>query len=250
MSIFRILSTTVLSLTFATAAYAETAAPLTKVDVQAIVKETLINDPEIIMNALEKLRQQKAEDAKKEGRAAIDKNKAELFADANSPSIGPANADVTVVEFYDYHCGYCKHFLGDLTKLVSADKNVRVVFKDFPILSEDSVTAARAAIAVNRIAPKKFFDYHTALMAEKGKFDEARLLEIAKSNGIDSAKLKAEMAKPEITAMLDTNRRIAGELGIRGTPGLVIGNEVIGGAASLEELQELVAKARAANSKK
>lgn len=250
MSLIRIVSTTVLSIAFAASALAQSTAPLAKADVQAIIKETLINDPEIIMLALEKLRQQKAEDAKKEGKAAIEKNKADLFSDATSPSIGAANADVTVVEFYDYHCGYCKTFLAELTKLVAADKKLRVVFKDFPILSEDSVTAARASIAAYNINKAKYLDYHTALMSEKGKFDETRLLEIAKRVGIDADKLKAEMAKPEITAKLDKNRMLAEQLGIRGTPGLVIGNEVLGGAASLAEMQEYVAKARAENAKK
>lgn len=244
MSMIRFLTTTILTVTIAGNAYAQTAA-MSKADIQAIVKETLMNEPAIIMEALEKLRQQKADEAQQATKAAIDKNKSELL-NSSAPFIGPADADVTIVEFFDYHCGYCKHFLAEINKLVAADKKVRVVFKDMPILSEDSVTAARAAIAVNRIAKDKFFAFHTALMAEKGRFDEVRLMDIAKSVGVDANKLKTEMTKPEITAELDRNRKVAEELGVRGTPALVIGKELIPGAASFEELQKYVAAARTA----
>jgi len=248
MSLSRFLFSSVVFVSFSSAAFAQISIPtpaLSKTEVQAIIKETLINEPEIIMQALEKLRAKKAEDSKKDALVGIEKNKDLLTKNIDSPSIGPADADITLVEFYDYHCGYCKHFLPVITEYMKEDKKIRVVFKELPILSEDSVTAARAAIAVNRIAKAKFFEFHTALMTEKGKFDEPRLLEIAKKIGIDSNKLKAEMAKPEITAILDGNRKLADELGIRGTPAIILGNNLIPGAMDITELKKQVAEARA-----
>lgn len=247
MSFIRFAASSFLAATLATSAFAadKAAAPLTREDVAAIVKDTLMNDPEIIMNALEKLRADKAEKAKKDSIAAIEKNKAEIFNDPDTASVGPKDADVTIVEFFDYHCGYCKHFLPELTKYMEEDKKLRVVFKEMPILSEDSVVAARAAIAVNRIDKSKFFDFHSALMSEKGKFDDASIAAVAKKVGIDAKKLKAEMDKPEVTATLDKSRKLAEELGIRGTPAVIIGNQLVPGAIPYEELKKFVADVRA-----
>ena len=208
-----------------------------------IVKDVIMSNPDMIMDALEKLRVKKEATAKQEAAAALEKNKAEIFS-TDAPYIGAPNADITVVEFFDYHCGYCKHFLPELSKVLAEDKKLRVIFKDLPILSEDSVTAARASLAVNRIDRNKYFEYHQMLMNTSGKFDEKALLEAGKKVGIKPETLKAEMAKPEITAILDRNRKLAESLGINGTPGLVIGNEVIPGAISAEELKRYISEQR------
>ena len=121
---------------------------------------------------------------------------------------------------------------------------MRVVFKEFPILSEDSVTASRAALAAYRIAPDKYFAYYTELMNGSGKFDEPFLLSAAKKAGIDEDKLKAEMAKTDITAELDKNRAIGQDVGIHGTPALLIGDRMVSGAMSYEDLKKAVDEAR------
>jgi len=219
--------------------------PVTRSQIPALVKEALINDPDILNEALKKLQDKQDEDAKKEARAAVAKNKDALLA-SDAPSVGDAGADVTVVEFFDYHCGYCKQLLPAVTKLIAEDKKVRVIFKEYPVLSEDSITAARAALAVNRIAKDKYFEFHTALMDAKGKFDDKTVGDIAKKLGIDSAKLKAEMAKPDIVAMLDKNHDLGTELGIRGTPAVIVGDDMFPGAIPYEELKKAVDAARAA----
>ncbi|MDX2073666.1 MAG: DsbA family protein [Alphaproteobacteria bacterium] len=228
------------------AAFAQASAPVTKADIPALVKEAIMNDPEMIMQALEKLRAQKAEEAKKEAQAALEKNKAAIFNNPDLPASGASakDADLTIAEFFDYHCGYCKHFVPELVKVMDGDKKLRVVFIDLPILSEDSATAARAAIAVNRIDKTKYFAFHTALMKETGKFDEAKLIEVVKKLGIKESALKTEMAKPEVTAILDKNRELAKDLGVNGTPGIIIGSEVIPGALSSDELKKYIATAR------
>lgn len=249
MPSFRLFLTSVSIVALSAAAFAEVSAPaLTKADIPALVKEAIMNDPEIIMQALEKLRVQKAEQSKKDAIVALEKNRAEIYNNPDVPSAGAsaADADVTIVEFFDYHCGYCKHFLPELAKALAADKKLRILFIDFPILSEDSVTAARAAIAVNRINKEKYFEFHTELMKRSGKYDEKSLLDLAKKLGIKGDVMKAEMEKPEITAILDKHRALAAQLNINGTPGLIVGNEVLPGALSYEELQKLIADARAA----
>jgi len=220
-------------------------APVTHGELPALVKEAILNDPDIIMQAAQKLRDKQAAEGQKQMKDSLEKHKADLFDDPNAPSVGDAKtADVTVVEFFDYHCGYCKHMLPAITQLIKEDKKARVVFREFPILTEDSVTASRAALAVYRIAPDKYFDFHTALMQSSGKFDEKTLFAIAKKQGISTEKLKSEMGKEDITAELDKNRAIGEDMGIRGTPALIIGDQLMPGAMPYEDLKRAVDEAR------
>jgi protein-disulfide isomerase len=224
-------------------------APVTRDQIPQLVREALINDPTILKDAVEKMQSKQEEDMQKQAKEGIAKNKDKLIADMDSPSVGAKDADVTVVEFFDYHCGYCKKILPDMLQLIEKDKKVRVIFKEFPILSEDSALASRAAIAVNRIAKDKYLDFHKAIFEMKGKFEEKSLFAEAKKLGVDSAKLKAEMAKPEIDAELEKNRKLAADMGIRGTPAVIIGDEFMPGAVPYEALQKAVDATRAAGKK-
>lgn len=218
--------------------------PVTRAEIPGLVREALMNDPEMIKEAVQRLREKQEAEAKKKTGDGIVKNKDNLFNNPDSPVVGAADADVTLVEFFDYHCGYCKRMLPEMSKLMGEDKKLRVIFKEYPILSEDSVTAAKAALAVNRIAKDKYFAFHTALMKSTAKFDEKSLLDMAKKQGISVDKLKTEMAKPELTAILDKNREIASEIGITGTPGIILGGELIPGALPYEDLKKAVGAAR------
>ncbi len=219
--------------------------PVTRGEIPALVKEALLNEPEIIMQVAQKLREKQEEAAKKQAADGLKKHKDNLFNNPDSPVVGPNDADVTIVEFFDYHCGYCKHMLPVINDLMKEDKKVRFVFKEFPILSEDSVLAARAALAVNRVAKDKYFAFHQELMKANVKYDEKMLLDTAKKVGVDPAKVKAEMEKPELTAILDKNREIAGALGISGTPALVMGDSITPGAIDLPTIKQMVAALRA-----
>jgi protein-disulfide isomerase len=218
--------------------------PITRAELPGLVREIIMNDPDLIMDALKKLRENQASKSKQEMKDSLSKHKEEFASDTVSPAVGPKDATVTIVEFFDYHCGYCKQMLPTITKLLETDKKVRVVFREFPILSEDSVTAARAAIAVYRLNKDKYFPFHSALMAAKGKFDEATLMDTAKKLGIDTGKLKKEMENPEITAQLDKNRQLAEDIGIRGTPALIVGDELYPGAMPYEDLLDIVTRTR------
>lgn len=226
-------------------AVAASGKPLTREEIPALVKETLMNEPEIIMEAAKKLREKQEVEVKKKASEGLQKYKNDLFGNTDIPSTGAKDADVTVVEFFDYHCGYCKHMLPTVTKALENDKKIRFHFVEFPILSDDSVLAARAALAVNRIAKDKYFDFHQALMKASGKFDEKMLMDTAKKLGIDSGKMKAEMDKPDITATLDKNREIAAALNITGTPAIILGDEIQPGAVEYEMFAKMVEAVRA-----
>jgi len=222
-------------------------APVTREQIPALVREALMNDPEMVKDAIEKLQIKQEEESKKQAKSNIVKNKADLFSSDSSPVVGDAKADVTIVEFFDYHCGYCKMFVPTIVELLEKDKKVRVVFKEFPILSEDSMLASRVALAVNRLDKSKYFDFHKAVFAMKGRFDEKNLFAEAKKLGLDEAKLKAELAKPEIDAELEKNRKLADALAIRGTPAVIVGDEVFPGKISYDELKKAVDAARASS---
>ncbi|MDE3016252.1 MAG: thioredoxin domain-containing protein [Pseudomonadota bacterium] len=217
-------------------------APVTRAELPGLVKEILMNDPGMIMQAVQKLRDKQGEETGKQAQAALEKHKSELFDDAASPSVGNAKtADVTMIEFFDYHCGYCKQVFPAIAKLAGEDKKLRIVFREFPILSEDSVMAARAALAVNHIAPGKYFQFYSALMKSNGeKFDEKMLMDTARKLGINTAKLKTAMKDKSIDAELDKNRALAEALGIRGTPGIIIGDHLFPGAIPYDDLRKII----------
>lgn len=245
----RILSAFAAALLCASGAIAADA-PLTRADVEGIVKEYIANNPTVLIDSLKQYQQkQMAQQQKEAGRAVADNIKA-LTGDAHSIVVGNPKGDVTVVEFYDYHCGYCKKMQPIVAQLIKDDPKVRVVFKEYPILSPDSELAAKASLAFHRLAPKKYFEYHSVLMNSKEQYTEAFLLAEAKKLGVDEAKLKAEMAKPEIAESIKETRELAGKIGVRGTPAFIVGEELTPGATSLEDLKKRIAEIRAEKKKK
>lgn len=226
--------------TASTPAASDSSKPVTRGDMPQLVRETLLAHPEILTDAIKVLHDRQLETASKETQDALTKYKDELFSDSTSPAIGPKDADVTVVEFFDYHCGYCKHLLPTIQQLTKEDKKVRVIFREFPILSEDSVLAARAALAVNKVAPDKYFAFHTELMKASGKFDDKGLTAIAQKLGVDAKKFKTAFEEKSTTEALDRNRELAEALGIRGTPALVFPDRMLPGALQYDDLAKIV----------
>lgn len=220
--------------------------PVTKQELPALVKEVLLNDPEIVMEAVQKLREKQKVEADKKTREAIAANKDALYNDPSSPIIGNAkDADVTIVEFFDYHCGYCRHILPVITQIVKDDPKVRVIFKEYPILSDDSVVAARAAIAASRLSKDKYFAFHTGLMGVQGKYDEKAFIDIASKAGVDGAALIKEMAKDDVGVTLDKSRKLGEAIGVTGTPALIMNDHFLPGAMSLEDMKKMIANVRA-----
>ncbi len=230
--------------TFAQAAAVDENTPITRKQLPALIKEALINDPSILNEAVEKMQIAQEEEVAKKSKEGIIKNKAELISDPSSPSVGPADADVTIVEFFDYHCGYCKQALKSVSQVLENDKKVKVVFKEYPILSEESIYASRAALAVSRIAKDKYFDFHKAMFATTGAMNEQVVLAEGKKLGIDPEKLKAEIAKPEIQQILDKNRKLGAEIGAQGTPAFIIGDNFYPGAMPYEAIAKSIEEVR------
>ena len=167
-----------------------------------------------------------------------------LTQESRAPVSGNPKGDVTVVEFFDYNCGYCKHVAEDVDTVVKQDGNVRVIWAEFPILSESSFTAAKAALAAE--AQGKYLAFHAAMMAHKGQLDDATIYKLAGDGGLDVERLKADMAKPEVEAAIKTNHEIGKSLDISGTPAFIIGSRVFPGAIPADALRKAIADARAA----
>ncbi|MBV8938238.1 MAG: thioredoxin domain-containing protein [Alphaproteobacteria bacterium] len=225
-------------------AYASPPPPLSRGDVEGIVKEYIQNHPEVLMQALQHYQDKQKAEAAVQAQKTLVERKKDIFHDATAPVAGNPKGDVTIVEFFDYHCGYCKKMVPAVSKLITEDKKLRVVFKEYPILAPDSSLAARASLAVWRLKPEKYFAYHTALMDHKGGFDEAMLVEEAKKIGIDEDAFKKEMARPELNDVLQKNQELASAINVHGTPAFIVGDQLIGGATSYENLKKQVEDAR------
>jgi protein-disulfide isomerase len=216
--------------------------PLTSTEVEALVKKVIAEHPELLIQSLNSYSNKENLAAAGKAKEKIGTLQSELKHDAFSPIAGNPHGEVTVVEFFDYHCGYCKHFYPLISQLIDEDKNVRVIFKEYPILSEDSELAAKAALAVNSIDPKKYFGFHSALMKASGHFDMEMLTGVAREAGIDEGDFKKAMDNPGIDKEIQHTRQLAQSLQINGTPAIIIGTSLIPGAIGMDELKAKVAQ--------
>lgn len=193
-----------------------------------IIKEYLIKNPEIfieVQGALEaKLEKEQAERLK----VAIAENAEDIFRQPNAAVAGDPNGDITVVEFFDYNCGYCKRGLGDVVKLIESDPKVRVVFKELPILSKGSEEAARVALAARMQG--KYWEVHRALLSARGQANEASALKLAEELGLDMEQLKADMDSDEVKAEIAQSEDLAKKMGVNGTPHFLVGDRSVPGA--------------------
>jgi len=210
--------------------------------IEGIIKNYLTKNPEVMMEALQAAEDKIKSEAHDKAAAALAKDRDQVFDDPTTPVGGNPKGDVSLVEFFDYRCPYCKQVEPALEALLSQDHQLRFVYKEFPVLGPESVTAARAALAARQQG--KYAAFHRAMMAVKGEFDEAAVFKVASSVGLDVDRLKRDMDAPEIDRTLKDNLTLAAALDIRGTPGFVIGNEIVPGAVSLDTLKKLIGKAR------
>ena len=206
------------------------------------VRGYLLANPQVLREVIDELSVQEKAAAEAEMRAQIATLEDELKNDPNSFVAGNPDGDITIVEFFDYRCGYCKRSFPDIMKVVTEDGNIRLVLKEFPILGEDSVLASRAAIA--SLAQDRYMDFHTALMQTRGGLTKERILSIAKETGIDTDKLLSDMNSEKVRSIITANYAAARQLGVNGTPAFVIGTTFVPGAIKAEELANLVAEAR------
>lgn len=215
---------------------------LDKATIERIVHDYILQHPEMIIEAVSELRKRQEQASADQAQKAIALQREQIFNDPATPVAGNAKGDVTIVEFFDYHCGYCKQVQPSMESLLKEDGKLRIVFKELPILLPESRVAAAAALAAQRQG--KYLAMHNALMSARGKLTKDRILQIGKENGLDVAKLERDMALPEIDSAIDRNLKLAGDLNITGTPSFLIGDELVPGAIDKEEIKKLIAKAR------
>lgn len=218
---------------------------LTEERVKELVLETIRENPQILLEAMSILEAQEREAQAAAVTAALEAEREALERDPNAPVLGNPEGDVTVVEFFDYNCPYCRRSLPELTGLLEGDENVRVVMREWPILGEGSVFAARAALAAREQG--MYQEMHEALMALQQPADEMSVLRLTEVLGLDVDRLKADMESQEIEEHIATSMRLAETLGITGTPSFVIGDQLIAGYVEQAILEEAVQQAREAD---
>jgi protein-disulfide isomerase len=209
---------------------------------EGVIRDYLLKNPAIIREAMQVLQAQ--EEAEKQAAAAqaLKQYRSELLQNAGSPVGGNPTGDVTVVEFFDYNCGYCKRVAPTVNAVLTSDPNVRIVYKEFAILGPNSIVAARAALAAQRQG--KYGEFHDALMSAE-QADADTVAEAARALGLDYEKLVKDMEDPKITEQLERNYRLATALGINGTPAFVIGDRLVPGAIDEAAMMEIIAAERA-----
>jgi protein-disulfide isomerase len=218
--------------------------PAQRKEVESIIKDYLINNPEVMMDVQNALESKMEKIQAERTTAAIQQNATEIFKPATSPVVGNANGDVTVIEFFDYNCPYCKKAFHDVAQLVEKDKQVKLILKEFPILSKGSEETAKVALAAKMQG--KYWEFHRAMQEQQGQSNEAAALRVAEKLGLDMNKLRKDMASPETKNEIDQTRALAAKLGIQGTPHFLVGDRIIPGAPEnlLEQMQKLVAEVR------
>jgi protein-disulfide isomerase len=212
-------------------------------EIEVIVKNYLLKNPEILIEVQTALETKRNEESKVAQNKVIKDSGADIFNASGDAVLGNPQGDVTVVEFFDYNCGYCRRALGDMQALVKTDPKVRFVLKELPILGPDSVKAHFVAQSFKKMVPEKYAEFHVALLSS-GHADEESAVALGVSLGADEARLRAGMEDKEASAMFAKNNELATGLNITGTPSYVIKDEVVPGALGLEVLTEKVANVR------
>lgn len=214
-------------------------------EVEGIVRDYLLANPEILLEMQQVLEVKQKEQERIAHIEAIREAKEDIFNASYDGYVGNPDGKVTIVEFYDYNCGYCKRAQEDMLALTAADPDLRFVLKEFPILGPDSQKASQVSMAFRTLMPEKHAEFHNQLIMSPGRAGEASAIKIALALGVDEAKLREEMKNPAITEAFARTYELANKLSITGTPSYVVGNEVIYGALGQQVLAEKIAAAAA-----
>jgi protein-disulfide isomerase len=206
------------------------------------IHDYILAHPEVLIESLRRAKQKQQDQIAADAKATIRALRKDLLEDPNSPVLGNPNGDVTIVEFFDYRCPYCRQIEPWIRALLKDDPGVRLVLKEFPILGPASVYAARLALAARKQG--RHAEFHDAVIARKPNFDEAAVLEIAKQAGLDVDRLKSDLGSRDVDLEIQRNAELAKALHLSGTPALVVGSELIPGATDLETLKSVVDDAR------
>jgi protein-disulfide isomerase len=216
--------------------------PEQRKEIEGLIRDFLVNHPDVLADAIQAADEKLKRDAKDKAARALADHRAEVFDDPQTPVAGNPQGDVALVEFFDYRCPYCKQVQPGIEKLLREDHQLRVVYKEFPVLGPESNLAAHVALAARK--QDKYAAFHTAMMATTGRIDEAVIYKVAASVGLDVDQLKQDTKSPEIDQLLKANLNLATLLDIDGTPAFVIGEAIIPGALDYDGLQQLIADMR------
>jgi protein-disulfide isomerase len=217
-----------------------------KTEIEKIIRDYLVSHPEVLQEAMVELEKRQAAADLEKAKAAVAANADALFNSNRHVVLGNTKGDVTLVEFFDYNCHFCKGALPTLIDLMKDDPKLRVVLKEFPVLGPGSVEAAKVAVAVRMQdkTGKKYLDFHQKLLGGRGQADKARALAVAKEVGMDMARLEKDIAGDEVRVSLEESMKLAETLGLNGTPSYVVGEDVVVGAVGLEPLRGKINTAR------
>jgi protein-disulfide isomerase len=220
----------------------QTGMPKDRAALDQAIHDYLMAHPEVVLDALKAAQQQADAQAAEQSRRTIATKQKELLNSPDDLVGGNPKGDVTLVEFFDYRCPYCKQVEPSLDALLKEDGKLRIVYKEFPILGEASVYATHVALAAKKQG--KYAEFHRAMMATKGDINDETVLKVATSIGLDVGKIKADMSAPEIDKLIDANYGLADALNIQGTPAIVLGDNLIPGAVDLDTLRKSIAALR------
>ncbi len=215
-----------------------------RAEVEGIIRNYLIANPEIIRDAINELQRRADQEAQVAQAKSIDDNSNLIFTSADDGVLGNPKGDTTLVEFFDYNCAYCRRAQADMEQLIAKDPKLRVVLKEFPVLGDGSVQAAKVSIAVLMTAPDKYAEFHDALIAEPGQVDRARALAVAREVGVDPDALSAMVDSDIVQARINDAYDLAGKLNLTGTPSYVTRKEVVVGAIGYDALKDKIEAAR------
>ncbi len=230
----------------ATTVAQDSSKPLTKPQIEQIVKDYIMHHPEVLLDSVRQYQEHARAEQQQKSQDAAKSRASDLYHDAAAPATvadAKAGQEIPMVEFFDYRCGYCKRVQPTLKKVLAENPRIRLIFKEFPILGPDSTVASKAALA--SIKQDKYLKFHEALMTAQVPLNAANIDQIATSVGIDVPQMRKDMESPEIEAVLTRNRELAVALGVEATPSFVIGGEIVPGALDASGFQELIKKADA-----
>lgn len=216
--------------------------PAQKLEIEQILRDYLLEHPELLQDMAKVLEEKQRAAQAEQQKSALTQHAAAIFRSEGDFVAGNPEGDVTLVEFFDYNCGWCKRGFPEVVGLIEQDKKLRVVMKEFPIFGEDSEYAARAALAARK--QNKYWELHTALFSHEGKVTKQVVDETAQKLGLDATKLAADMASEEIVSAIQKNQTLAQEMAINGTPAFVIGKQLVPGYLPQAELAEAIATVR------
>lgn len=213
--------------------------------IEAIIKDYLVKNPEVLQEAIAEGEKRQLETQRLAQTATIKESREALFNGPHDVVAGNPAGDVTLVEFFDYNCGYCRKALADIQALIKGDPKLKVVIKDFPVLGAESLEASQVAIAAKQqLKGDKLFEFHQKLLESKGRVNGSRAIQVAKDLGADPVKLQKDAQGPEVKAALTDNRGLGDKLGLSGTPAFIIGDEIIPGAVGVEPMRKAISDIR------